>query len=261
MNGPFDPNAPSPVKIDPAIIPSRQAEGVPADQIANLQNLKGSVTFAGVNGLPRTESPMRKNNFGPRIGVAYQINEKLVMRTGFGLYYSNPTNDFFRTSGFSTSTNINNSLDSGRTFIPGLFTNPFPNGINRPIGSSLGAATFVGQNPSWFDPGFVTPKVWSFSAGFQYQATKSSTLEVSYVGSRSYDLNMDAGYNIMPASFEKQCDLYKGGSPIYCQQQVPNPFKSNPLFISQSIYTSNTLNRDVRAQHFTSCHGADHQSR
>ncbi len=259
MNGPFDPNAPSPVKIDPAIIPSLQAAGVPADQIANLQNLKGSVTFAGVNGLPRTESPLRKNNFGPRVGVAYQINEKLVLRTGFGLYYSNPTNDFFRTSGFSTSTNINNSVDSGRTFIPGLLANPFPNGINRPLGASLGAATFVGQNPSWFDPNFVTPKVWSFSLGFQYQVSRNSTLEASYVGSRSYDLNMDAAYNIPSASFEKQCDLYKGGSPLYCQQQVPNPFKGNPLFIGQSFYTSNTVNRDVLARPFTQFNGDVHQ--
>src|ERR1043166_7402082 len=92
MNGPFDPNVASPVKIDPAIIPSLQAAGVPANQIANLQNLKGGITFAGVNGVPRTESPMRKKNFGPRFGLAYQLNEKLVLRTGFGLYYSNPTN-------------------------------------------------------------------------------------------------------------------------------------------------------------------------
>src|SRR2546426_3503135 len=103
MNGPFDPNAASPVKVDAATISALQAAGVPANQIANLQNLKGSVTFAGVNGVPKTASPLRKNNWGPRVGMAYQFNEKLVLRTGFGLYYSNPTNDFFRTSGFSTS--------------------------------------------------------------------------------------------------------------------------------------------------------------
>ena len=90
-------------------------------RLPTLQNLKGSVTFAGVNGLPRTAAPLPKNNFGPRVGVAYQISDKLVLRSGFGLYYSNPNNDFFsRPAGFSTSTNINNSLDSGRTLHPEL---------------------------------------------------------------------------------------------------------------------------------------------
>ena len=58
MNGPFDPNAASPVKIDAATASALAAAGVPANQIANLQNLKGSVTFAGVNGLPRTAAPL-----------------------------------------------------------------------------------------------------------------------------------------------------------------------------------------------------------
>ena len=105
----------------------------------------------------------------------------------------------------------------------------------------------------------MTPKVWSFSLGFQYQVSRNSTLEASYVGSRSYDLNMDAAYNIPSASFEKQCDLYRGGSPLYCQQQAPNPFKGNPLFIGQSFYTSNTVNRDVLARPFTQFNGDVHQ--
>jgi hypothetical protein len=259
MNGPFDPTVASPVKADPAALAALAASGVPASQIANLQNLKGGLTFAGVNGASRTESPMRLKNFGPRFGVAYQINEKTVLRTGFGLYYSNPTNDFFRTSGFSTSTNINNSDNSGRTLNPNLLSNPFPNGVNQPTGSSLGAATFVGQNPSWFDPNFVLPKVWSFSFGFQRQITQNSSVEVSYVGSRSYDLNMDQGYNIMSPDFEKQCDLYKGGSPLYCQQQVTNPFKGNPLFLGTSFYTANTVNRDQLARPFPQFNGDVHR--
>jgi hypothetical protein len=259
MNGPFDPKIASPVKIDPSVVSKLQAAGVPANQIANLQNLKGGITFAGLNGQRRTNSPLQTNNWGPRLGMAYQLNEKTVLRAGFGLYYSNPTNDDFRTAGFSTSTGIVSSADSGRTLFPGLLSNPFPNGINHPTGASLGAATFVGQNPSWFDPGFVTPKVWSFSIGIQRQLTKSSSIEVSYVGSRSYDLNMDAPYNIMPAAFEKQCDLYKGGSPLFCQQQVPNPFKGNALFQGTNFFTANTVNRDVLARPFPQFSGDLHQ--
>ena len=70
------------------------------------------------------------------------------MRGGFGLYHSNPNNDTQRTSGFSTSTSLVSSTDGNRTPIGVNLNNPYPNGIQYPTGSSLGAATFVGQNPS-----------------------------------------------------------------------------------------------------------------
>lgn len=255
MNGPYDPNAASPVKVAADVISALQVAGVPANQIANLQNLKGGVTFMGVGSLGRTSNPMPKN-IGPRVGVAYQINEKLVLRTGVGLYYSNPPNDPQKTSGFSTSTNVNNSEDSGRTFLPNLLTNPFPNGISQPTGASAGAATFLGQNPTWWDPKFVTPKVYSFSFGFQYQTSQNSTLEVTYVGSRSVDLHMASDYNLMDPAFEKQCNLYRGGNPAYCQQTVRNPFQGNPLFIGQGFYTGATISRSDLARQFPQFNGA-----
>jgi hypothetical protein len=250
MNGPFDPNVQSPVRVDPAAITALQAANVPSYIIQNLQNLKGGVTFAGINGQSRTASSITKSNWGPRVGVAYQVNERIVLRTGFGLYYSNPNNDFFRTAGFSNSTNVNNSLDSGRTFIPGLLSNPFPNGINQPIGSSRGAATFVGQNPTFFNGAFVLPKVWSFSFGFQIQTTKDSALEVSYVGSRSYDLQFAADYNLMFPEFERQCNIYRGGNPAFCTQTVQNPFRNNPLFTGTNLFTAAAISRADLARQY-----------
>jgi hypothetical protein len=122
-----------------------------------------------------------KNNIQPRVGFAYQIKDKLVLRGGFGEYISNPNNDYEQTSGFSTSTNIVNSLDGGRTPIANILSNPYPTGIQVPTGASLGAATFVGKSPNWFSPSFVDPSVWQFSFGFQYQTTKDSTLDKAII--------------------------------------------------------------------------------
>jgi hypothetical protein len=256
MNGPFDPTVKSPVTVSPAVISSLQASNVPSYIISNLQNLQGGVTFAGVNGQSRSAAEMTKSNWGPRAGIAYQINDRIVLRTGMGLYYSNPNNDFFRTAGFSTSTNINNSLDSGRTLIGGLFSNPFPQGVNQPIGSSRGPATFLGQNPTFFNGAFVLPKVYSFSFGFQIQTTKDSTLEISYVGSRSYDLQFAADYNLMNPEFEKQCNLYRGGNPLFCNQTVANPFQGNPLFTGTNMFTSATISRGNLARQFPQFDGS-----
>ena len=197
----FDPTASNP--IAPAVaanVAKLQAAGsIPADlasQYAALGSLKGGLTFAGVNGIGHSPYRFQKGNFEPRFGWAYQISDKMVFRGGFGQYHSNPTNDYQQTSGFSTSTGIVNSNDGGRTPIDNVLSNPYPTGILAPTGSSAGAATFVGKNPSWFDPGFVNPSVWQYSVGFQYQVRQNSTLEASYVGSRSYNLNMSVPYNL-----------------------------------------------------------------
>ena len=246
MNGPFDPTVASPVAgAVAANVSSLKAAGsIPAalaSQYDALSNLKGGLTFAGVNGQGRSPFNLRKNAFEPRVGFAYQLKEKLVMRGGFGLYHSNPNNDLQRTSGFSTSTSLVNSNDGGRTPIDNILSNPYPNGIQRPTGSTLGAATFVGQNPSWFDPNFRIPSVWSFSWGFQYQLTKSSTIEASYVGSRSYDLNMNADYNIPSLAVRKSCNYLDGGNAAACNAQVPNPFKGIPAFNGTNFFTANTI--------------------
>jgi Carboxypeptidase regulatory-like domain len=254
-NGPFDPNAKSGIVVPAAALAALAANGVPDSQIANLANLKGSLTFAGVNGVPVTPATLKKKNFGPRFGFAYQLGEKLVMRGGAGLYYSDPNNDIIQTAGFSTSTSIVNSLDGGRTPIANILNNPYPNGISVPTGSSAGSLTFAGRNNSWFDPHAVIPKVWSFSYGFQYQVTKSSTVEASYVGSRSYDQTMQKDYNIPTLDFRKTCNIYDGGSPLFCNQNVPNPFIGLPAFIGTSYYTSTTISRFNLARPFPQFNG------
>jgi len=246
MNGPFDPNVSSPVAAQVAAnVNAMKAAGtIPANltaQYNNLANLKGGLTFAGVGGQGRSPFALRKTGFEPRVGFAYQLREKLVVRGGFGLYHSNPNNDPQKTNGFSTSTTLVNSNDGGRTPIANILSNPYPNGIQNPTGSSAGAATFVGQNPSWFDSGFQIPTVWSFSMGLQYQLTRSSTIEASYVGSRSYNLNMSADYNIPSLDVRKTCNYLEGGNAAFCNAQVPNPFKGIPAFNGSSYYTANTV--------------------
>ncbi len=226
MNGPFDPNVTTNVTGP-----------------NGPMTLKGSLTFAGVGGIPETPANLRKNNWQPRFGAAYQLSDKLVMRGGVGLYYSNFNNDFFQTAGFSTNTELVNTLDDRRTYIADVLSNPYPNGIQRPTGSSLGALTFVGKNNSWFNSNYKVPHVWSFSLGFQYQVTPTSTLDVSYVGSRSLDQTNVRDYNIPALDFRKQCNLQEGGLPSYCDAAVPNPFKGIAAFKGTNFYTANTISR------------------
>ncbi len=229
-----------------AAVASPVAGQIPADMLTQypaLRNLKGGLEFAGVGGQPIVVSKKDFNNFQPRIGVAYQITSKLVMRSGYGVNYLNPNNNYLQTAGFSHSTPVVTSLDGGRTPIPNVLGNPYPDGIAIPTGSSLGPLTFVGRNTSWFNENFWTPFVRQFSFGFQYQLTNNGTMEATYVGTRTIGANSEKAYNIPSLDFRKRCNLLEGGDPAFCNAALPNPFRNVPAFAGTGFFTSGTLSR------------------
>ena len=93
------------------------------------------------------------------------MNEKTGLRAGYGKYFLNPTGEG-QTQGFSLATSVIASNDGGRTPTY-VFGNPWPNGIQQPPGSSLGALTFLGRGLTFLNPNFVTPNVHQFSIGIQ----------------------------------------------------------------------------------------------
>lgn len=70
----------------------------PADSLIDrkafptVPTLRGGLLFAGVNGVSRQSSDTYKKALQPRIGFAYQLTGKLVLRGGWGRSYINPTN-------------------------------------------------------------------------------------------------------------------------------------------------------------------------
>ncbi len=226
--------------------PSSVAEQILAEMLAQypqLRDLKGGLQFAGVGGLPRSAGNRDLNNWQPRIGAVFQISPRLVMGGGYGVYFLNPSNDYLQTVGFSTSRPIVNSLDGGRRPIPNILSDPFPSGINVPTGASRGLLTYVGQNASWFNADSRIPFVRQGSFGFQYQLTRTSTLDLSYIGSRTVGDNDSRAFNIPSLAFRRECNLLEGGSPAYCQQALPNPFRNVPAFLGTGFYTASTVSR------------------
>jgi hypothetical protein len=221
----------------------------PADKLIdrtrfpNLPQLKGGLNFAGVNGVSRLASKTDWNNFQPRIGFAYLLKEKLVVRGGWGLYFVNPNNDYLQFNGFSVTTDIVNSLDGGRTPIEGIINNPFPNGISVPQGAAGGYSTFLGRGFNYVNTNFVVPYVHQYSLGFQYQLPWDSKVELSYVGNRTRNLQTTRPANEPSLEFRQKCNPLEGGNPAFCNEALPNPFKGLAPFIGTSFYTSDTLSR------------------
>ena len=229
----FDPNAINPVDklFDHSQFPDLAAA------------VKGTLLFAGINGADRRAANIDWTAIQPRVGFAYQLTSKIVWRGGWGKYYVNPNNDYVQPTAFSTTTPVVGSLDDGRSPIPNLLNNPFPQGIFQPTGSSLGGLTFLGRQPNFFDPTFKLPYVNQFSTGFQYELPFRSSLEISYVGNRSYKLEGYRDYNEPGLAFRQKCDPLEGGNPSYCSALVNNPFFGLPQFTGTTLGNSPTISR------------------
>ncbi len=251
LDAAFNPNAPSPIA---AMVTANIAKGLSgpipaqfASLYAGLSNIKGSMEFAGQGGYSPRAANVDYTGIQPRIGFAYRLKEKLVMRGGYGMYVVNPNNDWMITNGFSNNTSLVNSNDGGRTPIQGVMNNPFPAGISLPTGSSLGADTFAGKGVSWFNPNFKLPRSNQFSVGFQYQISQAGTIDAEYVGNRAAHDQSNFPFNVNP-NYDSCGVLYGAQTPAgfaspaaYCNQTLPNPFQGLAPFLGTSDYTATTI--------------------
>jgi hypothetical protein len=236
LNRSFDRNVTNPVDsmIDKARFPT-------------LPTLRGGLLFAGVGGVPREAADTYKRAIQARLGAAYEVSRKLVVRGGWGRYYINPSNNFIQTNGFTVNTPVISSLDDGRTPIANLIDNPFPQGVRLPPGSSQGLLTFLGRAFNFVDPKFKLPYVNQFSAGLQYELPWQSKIELTYAGSRGHDLQTNLPINNYDLNFRRQCNLAEGGNPTFCDQLLPSPFVGLAPFAETSRFTSATLSRATLA--------------
>jgi carboxypeptidase family protein len=203
--------------------------------------VRGGLEFAGVDGNSREPWALDKDNIQARLGAIYQLNDKTILRGGYGRYYMNPPSYGF-TQGFSLQTPFVGSLDANRTPLYNL-GNPFPS-VVEPPGSSLGVETFLGRAISYTNADFEMPYVDQFSIGVQRQLPWNTVVELSYVGSRSRKLQTSfGGINEPPLSFRERCDVTRGGSAAFCNELLPNPFFGVPGFEGTGRFTSPTLSR------------------
>jgi hypothetical protein len=198
----------------------RQNRGFAYDVASPYQvpglNLRGGLLFAGVNGVPRGAFDLDKNNFQPRAGIAYKVlrNKPLVFRGGAGLYYL-PTVEYGGVLGFSRTTTAQTSTPDFRPFH--TLSNPFPNGLIQRPGADEGLKTQVGDSISFNDSARRVPRVWQYSAGFQYEFLPGILAEATYVGSDSRQLQVSRSLSYLTT------DQLALGTP-YLNQVVPNPF-------------------------------------
>jgi hypothetical protein len=128
----------------------------------------------------------QKTNFAPRVGLAYQLTNKLVMRAGFGMFYV-PAFEFdIPIDGYTQLTPYVGTVDGITPY--NTLSNPFPNGYVLPQGKALGGLQDVGISPTAIENYRPTPYVEQWMYGLQYALGSNDKIDVTYVGNHGVKL-------------------------------------------------------------------------
>jgi hypothetical protein len=181
-------------------------------------DLRGGLLFPNQEGRGRQQGELDTNNFGPRFGFAYAADSKTVVRGGYGIFFSSGIvnqSALVGVASFDAITRYVASVDGNRTPFTTI-ANPFPNGIVRPTGSSLGLATELGNSITFVDQNRVLPYVQQWQFSIQRELPSQVLVEAAYVGVLSLKLPEDFNLNERPDQY-----LALGTADA---QSVPNPF-------------------------------------
>jgi len=204
-----------------------------AAQAAGL-NLKGTVQFANVNGAPRGSFVPDKNNWAPRVGLAYRLTDKWLIRGGYGLFFlgQDATGSNL---GYSQRTNATVSVDGNLTPAVTL-VNPFSNQVNGQllpaIGNSQGEASFLGQNLGVNWQNRPLPYSQQYSFDIQREFGGGVLVEAAYVGNQTSKLPLanttgvnNTNVNYIPANELGRRTATGAIDTAYYNAQVPNPMR------------------------------------
>ncbi|MEP6962916.1 MAG: hypothetical protein ABI995_12615, partial [Acidobacteriota bacterium] len=159
---------------------------------ANAGGHPGATRYASTCGC-QFYQPSYPYAIGPRIGVAYQVNTKTVLRGGWGVVYSQPTIPTAVADGLVSTNGTYPVTANSPSFVPAAaqFVNiSTPGSIVAPawpvidpnrfpiLGTVTGAPVMQDGNQN------RPPRINQFSFGIQREITSSFVLEASYVANR-----------------------------------------------------------------------------
>ncbi|MCC6863025.1 MAG: TonB-dependent receptor [Bryobacterales bacterium] len=175
------------------------------------------------------------NNFQPRIGGAYTLNNKMVLRGGFGL----ATIDILRTGLLQSfeeySTSVTRQAPSGDPR-SAFFISQGPGVIPYQVLPD-GTSPFIGVNYSsrgatWWDPGLRSPYAMNWNFTYQYQFLPTWLVELSYQGSAGVKLLNSWNINVLRPDISSDRAVL---DQIYLNVQ---PYRPYPQFGGVNLWSN-----------------------
>ena len=188
----------------------------------------------------RNNIPLDKTNFAPRIGLAYSVTPRTIVRSGYGIFWIpnyvsfavNPINDMVN----AASTTYIGTVDGTHPF--SSITLPFPNGVSPPPGRSLGTQgtqqflTQVVSSITEIDrANHPAGYVGQWNLDIERELPAGFFISGAYVGSKGthleqYSQQINQISDTLLAQAARQFST-GGRSAVTLLQSVPNPFFIN----------------------------------
>jgi len=178
-----------------------------------------------------------KDQFAPRLGIAWQVTPNTVLRTGYGLFYGKTTNTTYYATRVENGV-IQQTFNCTPTTCPAL---TFPNVIWTPPGPPI-AAPFAGaltpqvvtfnppsatQTTRGMAPDWVNPRVHEGDVTLERQLPGGISGSVAYVVSRGLHLPIFLDTNLAPSTSTKSYDIL--GSTGATAQTYTVPFYTSRI--------------------------------
>ena len=228
-------------------------------------NSKTGLIQAGMNGVSGPYNPDH-NDFGPRLGFAWDVNGKgtTVIRGGAGLVYETVNweamlafNNAFGLGNVPTAATIDAAGDTaGGTITAGNLSIPpgmpqWDSGV--PIFGANVSTTKLNCDPvnaapcpiMSVDRKLTTPYIWHWTLDVQHSFTPNLSLEVAYVGNHGSnligirDINQAPVGSGWPASAISGCIASGYTDPTFCAPDSTGGEEANRPFTTKFPYLSN----------------------
>ena len=215
--------------------------------VPGLGTLHGGEVFTNAN--QRTNWLTDWKDIQPRFGLSYLFNSKTVIRGGYGIYFDQTRSGAngllsYGSQGFNQYTNLVTTYQNDGATPYLHLSNPFPNGLILPTGSSLGLLNDVGYGaigPLRTSDAARTPYEQSWSFGFERQLSSSMVFTADYIGKKGTRLYYN-GLNTLDI-LGPQVESMSPAQISNLLNYVPNPFASvlTAPYYANSVLTSPTV--------------------
>ncbi|MCC7496254.1 MAG: TonB-dependent receptor [Bryobacterales bacterium] len=187
-----------------------QMPGVPSGVLDSWRIRGLSWTTAEQAGFPGALMDTAWKDFGPRLSLAYRINEKTVIRAGYGMYYwPMPLSQILQISRTSSPLNLvfsNNPVDRNGN-VPNYALLNAPSSSDYMPNVQIDTTGIAGI-PSTSRPMVVMdPKNWAddrmqqWTFNIEREIMKETSLRLSYIGTHGSNLEQRVGWNTPESAF------------------------------------------------------------